>query len=113
VGPIHRQADVKRRTLLRIIKWADPPKSGGAPKPKPPTVGDDPDQWVTAELRARPGVWALVGRVATHSQACSVVNRINGGRSPAWAPAGLFEAVSRAADDGGRYVYACFKGGTE
>jgi len=82
------------------IHWQDPPPPG--------RPGGRTSQWepVAARLRANPKRWA---RIATFGKsraasASALANSINKG-TPAWAPRGAFEAVSRK-EDNGVNVYA-------
>jgi hypothetical protein len=83
------------------IKWEDPPPDGRS------------TQWseVTDQLRARPGSWAIVAVRRSIGSASDICEKFKTARqSPAFAPAGSFEAVTRKVD--GEYrVYARYLGG--
>jgi hypothetical protein len=83
-----------------VISWEDPPPPGGDG-----TADHRPWAIVAAELRSRPGIWALIDN---RSGNISLTTRINQGRSW-WKPAGSFEAVSRFVD-GRLHIYARYVG---
>lgn len=79
---------------MSIIRFEDPP-APAHPRYAPRSRDVAPD--VAAELKAAPEDWALLKefteqRAGTARSAAAV---INGGRIPAYRPAGAFEAVTR------------------
>jgi hypothetical protein len=88
-----------------VLAWEDPPpvkRQVNAPGFDGPTVG--------AQLRERPGVWALVA-----------INPANGGLATlissglrAWCrPSGSFQAAHRTDDVGRKLIYARYVGDPE
>lgn len=67
-------------------------------------------RWEALELRTRPGVWALLAQTDTRGKATSLASSIRIGKLVAFAPQGLFEAVSRTWPDGTHHVYARYVG---
>lgn len=87
--------------MAGVLRWEDPPE------PKPGGRRRDPRPWalVAAQLRDRPGNWALIEDACTNP---NLTTRIKTGKGW-WAPAGAFEARALAAD--GRFlVYARYIG---
>lgn len=82
--------------------WEVPP-TGRAAKTEP-----DKYQAEAAELRARPGDWAVLAMVGTTSQAYRLKKAVTEAKYPAFAPAGAFEATSSTNGDGIK-VYVRFK----
>ena len=74
------------------IKWQEPPDKSWRGRRSNRTS----DQWekVASELRAKPGVWAMIGRHPVHIAA--MIKR----GSTVFAPPGSFEAVTRNSKKG-------------
>ncbi|SOE25648.1 hypothetical protein [Streptomyces sp. OK228] len=64
---------------------------------------------VAAELKARPGEWAIVGTHATGGAANTAAGRIKSGHPHAYRPAGAFDAVGRTVN-GEHRTYAMYRG---
>lgn len=56
-----------------------------------------------AELKARPGEWAIVARKPKQTSANSFARKVRDGIG-SWRPAGAFEAAVRGTDVWARYV---------
>jgi hypothetical protein len=83
--------------LPAVIRWENPPfTSHGRHLRRRPSVADDPYTPLAEQLRANPGRWAVVAESAPNTYLASA---INGGRTPAWQPAGYFEGASRKIGD--------------
>lgn len=82
--------------MSAIIRWEPPP----AERTKPRRIA----QWegVAADLRERPGEWALIATGVEHA---NTAGQINAARIRCFAPAGAFEA-QRQLVDGEIRVYA-------
>lgn len=80
-----------------MVKFQDPPPSMERTHGK--------HYAIAAELKSRPGEWALIAEATSPS----VVTYITRGLGSAYTPAGSFEAVSRLAE-GHRDVYARYVG---
>jgi hypothetical protein len=62
-----------------------------------------------AELKARPGEWAVIARHMTPAAARTAAGRIRCGFPAAYKPAGSFDAAARTVD--GEYrTYAMYRG---
>lgn len=93
---------------MSVVRWEDPPDSRAQLAAR----------WrdAAAELRARPGVWAVL--LESDSSKCSaLVNYVKRGHGP-FAPApggGVFEALSRTVHkrEGRVAVYARYIGGDD
>lgn len=88
--------------MTGVVRWEDPPPHGNTNR--------DRSHWtpVAAELRLKPGVWAVIAEGVPTGTAGALTHRIKGGRHP-WTPAGAFEArgVTR---DGRSDLYARYVG---
>lgn len=84
-----------------VVRWEDPPP---ARNNYPRGVGHSRWAGVADELRARPGVWALLGE-----HAAGLSTHIRLGQMLCFAPSGDFDAVSRVVD-GRVLVYARYLG---
>lgn len=92
----------------RVIRWEAPP---------PRTRHDDPARpqphskhaALAADLRGRPGEWALV-LIASKGSATSIANTINNGIIAEFRPSGTFEAVTRSVGAGRYHAYARYLG---
>jgi len=84
------------------MKWEDPPS---LPRVDPPGVHSN----IAAELKNRPGNWALVGTYAAASVSSSMAYQIRTGRLPTYLPTGSFEAKARTVGREHR-VYARYVG---
>jgi hypothetical protein len=92
-----------------VIRWEEPPDDG---RREPPQRDRGP-RWkypaIAAELRERPGEWALVIECAAGNTGYVVAHRMRRGACAGFGPAGAFEAEARQHGDGTR-VYARFVG---
>lgn len=90
-------------SLTGVLRWEDPP---------PPAVGGNgprrPWALVAAQLRERPGCWALIDDSTTFP---AYTARITAGVGW-WAPRGAFEACVRGVE-GRLCMYARFVGGRQ
>jgi len=83
---------------MSVVRWEEPRQERRGRKPSDHYLS------IAAELRARPGAWALIhDGPAVHR---ALAGRITGGHA-AFAPPGAFEAVTAA---NGRRVYARYVG---
>ena len=89
---------------MGVLRWEDPPAVSTAPRT------DDRVAWaiVAAELRSKPGEWAVV--IEGPKAVPHVAIRISQGKSPWFRPAGSFETMQRTAPDGGVSIYARYVG---
>lgn len=93
------------------IRFQDPPQASrrrGRTNHRPSAS----DLEIVAELRAKPGRWAIIATRGTSGSAAMYAYAINNGLRRAFRPAALFEAVERKVNDEFR-VYARFIGGPE
>lgn len=92
-----------------VLRWEDPPTAhSAAGKPKQPRRTD---KWrtVAAELRARPGEWAVLLEAERFGNGGGIAGKIKAGDLAAFRPAGSFDATTRTVD--GLYaVYARYIG---
>lgn len=95
--------------MHRVLRWEDPPAPvAGLPRGVPRTFAC---RWrdVSDSLRYRPGQWAVIYE-GTQAMASHHAIRINDGRG-SFAPAGVFEAVTRKVGPSQtRVVYARYLG---
>jgi len=83
------------------INWQSPPESKGNKARGVSRIR------FTNALRERPGEWAVL----TEDGSLSMVTIVKTGASPAYAPAGAFEATSRSSGDSRRgTIYIRFVG---
>ncbi len=89
------------RATQGVIRWETPPPAGGD------QTGTRQRPWalVAAQLRDRPGQWALID---DHGGNVTLATRIGNGTSW-WKPAGAFEATTRMIN-GRLHVYARYIG---
>lgn len=85
--------------MSALVTWEAPPPSA---RRRPDTRTDH--DGIAAELRSRPGEWALLPAAAT-----GMAGQIRRGDIRAYRPAGTFEAVRRDSADGIR-VWARYVG---
>lgn len=90
------------------MKWETPPDA--------PNRRDTPKR-IAEALRSKPGTWARVREYPTasptsmeNSGAQQFAYIINSGNTPAFQPAGSFEAVARRVDDNTAGVWARYVG---
>lgn len=83
--------------MTEVIAWKPPP---GQPRRRARY------HYVAAELRRRPGQWALVKASVSPAGARATVSQIRRGLVPAFLPTGHFEAVVRGLGVYVRYVAA-------
>lgn len=81
------------------LQWQDPPTSRKAGK----------YARIAAELKKRPGKWALINTATTRA----TTTTIRQGKWPAFAPGGTFEAAAAKRPDGKYDIYARYVGGAE
>lgn len=96
----------------RIIRWeAPPPTKYGKGRGRRPQ-GDGRDQWetVAADLRAQPGEWAVIAEMENNGPVSTLTSAIKRGATPAWEPAGAFDAAMRKQGDL-TVVYAVYLAG--
>lgn len=93
--------------MSAVIRWEPPPAARRASS-EPPSEFDH--HGIAAELRARPGDWAVVCESGTNP---ALTARINRGELSAYRPAGCFEAVCRANGSGVLVIYARYLGDPE
>ena len=91
-----------------VLRWEEPPNRRQSKAAR----------WasVAAELRARPGEWAVIEETGTNTTTASTVQYIKKGDGP-FAPIGAFEAISRSERGENRLiktqVYARYVGGAQ
>lgn len=83
------------------LVWQEPPTSRGQ--------GAHDWSSIAADLQSCPNQWARIKNGLDPRNAGSIAYRIRHGDYNAFQPAGAYEAVSRAEDDGGA-VYARYVG---
>lgn len=90
---------------MSVIRWEEPPPDGnrGMKAPKRSKYWQD----VAAQLRERPGRWALVLE-GDFNAAGGIAGMIKAGRLAAFRPAGEFQALTRTV--GSCSVYARYVG---
>lgn len=82
------------------IQFGDlPPRAGKGGRP----VGEAL-QNLARQLTDSPGRWALIRTTATRGSATSFAYHVKIGTSPAFRPAGAFEATVRGSDIWARYI---------
>ena len=77
-----------------IIRWEDPPRLASGRKLGTKVSKPDPFTGVAEALRAAPGRWAVVYE-GDNGPATGVASRVRQALSPAFEPAGAFEATAR------------------
>lgn len=95
------------------ITFEEPPKGW-------PGAGTMAHNETAAQLRAKPGQWAVVGTLDTARMTAGLAQYIRGSKRGAYTPAGTYEAMARSVDvvkDGERVrehrVYARYVGETK
>lgn len=75
-----------------VVRFQGPP-----PEPRQTRFGKTRKHYekVTAELRAHPGEWGIVGEFDVRMKAASLAHRISNGTVVAFRPAGSYKAVAR------------------
>ena len=102
------------RDQARIIRWEEPPPrtaGGGRPRAnggRSPSIPGGKARWalVAAELRSRPGRYAVI---LENGRASSLGSQVSLGRMFAFQPAGHYEGTTRYRD-GLATVYARYLG---
>jgi hypothetical protein len=74
-------------------------------EPPPPDIRQTKWSEIANQLKARPGEWAHLGRIAT-----SQAHHIKSARTAAFLPAGSFEAIVRNRDERMADVWARYVG---
>jgi hypothetical protein len=85
------------------IRWEDPPPAYAKTRLMGKFVP------VAAQLRARPGVWAMIEAGVTTANAGAIGTALRKGHR-GFAPAGAIEVVSRSRPDGLSDLYARYVG---
>lgn len=80
--------------MTGVIRWADPPGPRRGRGRLGQRVDDDGSEELAAELRGRPGVWAVIFE-GDNGPANSCAIRIRRAWRPAFEPPGDFDALMR------------------
>lgn len=87
------------------LKWEEPPV-------RRTRQGSGKHAGIAAQLRAKPGEWAIIDLFDESARAAAMAYVIKTAKLRAYAPAGAYEAKGRTVD-GEHRVYARFVGGAE